>query len=109
MAEGQGAVNALDMDRSRCDYGRVCSRPAKIIKGTGRVAYYPKIRHSPQSFARRLASPFFLPAALSYYEVLTVAQLDKADAACAEAEATRPDEGFCHVAPRLTTPLLPHL
>jgi len=75
-AEGQGAINALDTDGSSCGFDRARSRPAKIIKGTGRVAYYPKIRHSPQSFTRRLASPFFLPAALSYYEVLTVALLE---------------------------------
>jgi hypothetical protein len=38
------------------------------------------MRHSPQSLARRLASPLFLPAASPYHEVLTVAQLDKAGA-----------------------------
>jgi hypothetical protein len=31
-----------------------------------------------------------------------VAQLDKADAACAEAETARPDEGLCHAAPHLS-------
>jgi hypothetical protein len=40
-----------------------------------------EMRRSAQSLARRLASPFFLPAASTYQEVLTVAQLDKADAA----------------------------
>jgi hypothetical protein len=30
-----------------------------------------------------------------------VAQLDKANAVCAKTEASRPDEGFCHAAPRL--------
>jgi hypothetical protein len=49
--------------------------------------------HSPQSFARRLAPSLFLPAASSYHEVLTVAQLYKYDAACTEADAARPDEG----------------
>jgi hypothetical protein len=34
VAEGQGAVNALDMDGSSCGFGRVLSRPAKIIEGT---------------------------------------------------------------------------
>jgi hypothetical protein len=34
--------------------------------------------------------------------VLTLAQLDKADAALAEADAARPDEGLCHAAPRLS-------
>jgi hypothetical protein len=80
-AEAQGAVNALDMDGSSCGFGRVRSRPAKIIKGAKKAAYYPKIRHSPQRLARRLASPFFLPAASSYHEVLTGAQLDMAGAA----------------------------
>jgi hypothetical protein len=38
-AEGQGAVNALDMGRSSCGFGRVCSRPAKILKGAKKAAY----------------------------------------------------------------------
>jgi hypothetical protein len=101
-AEGQGAVNALGMDRSSCGFDRVHSRPAIAIKGAKKAAYYPKIRHSPQSLARHLASPLFLPAAASYHEVLAVAQLDKADAACAEADAARPYKGFCHAAPRLS-------
>jgi hypothetical protein len=54
-------------------------RPAKIIKATKKVAYYPKTRCSPQSSARRLASPFFLPAASSYHEVLAVAVLAVAE------------------------------
>ena len=62
------------MDGSSCGFGRFRSRPAKIIKGTKKAAFYPKIRYSAKSFARRLASPFFLPAASSYHEVLTVAQ-----------------------------------
>jgi hypothetical protein len=62
-AEGHGAVNALDMDGSSCGFDRFRSRPAKIIKGTEKAAYYPKIRHSPPSLARRFASPLFLPAA----------------------------------------------
>jgi hypothetical protein len=32
-AEGQDAANALDMDWGSCGFGRVRSRPAKIIKG----------------------------------------------------------------------------
>jgi hypothetical protein len=51
------------MDYSSCGLGRFRSRLAKIIKGAKKAAYYPKTRHSPQSLARRLASPFFLPAA----------------------------------------------
>ena len=42
--------------------------------------------YSPLSLARRLASPLFLPAVSSYHELLTVAQLDKAGNACAEAD-----------------------
>ena len=52
--------------------------------------------------ARRFASPFFLPATTPYHEVLTVAQQAESNAARAEAEASRPDEGFCHAAPRLS-------
>jgi hypothetical protein len=64
-----------------------------IIKGSKKAAYYPKTRCSPQSIARRLASPFFLLATSSYHEVLTLAQQAKANAARAEAEAARPCEG----------------
>jgi hypothetical protein len=42
------------------------------IKGTKQAAYYPKTRCSPQSLARRLAPPLFLPASSPYHEVLTV-------------------------------------
>ena len=73
-----------------------------FIKGAKTAAFCPKMRHSPKSLARRLASPFFLPETSSYHEVLTVAQQAKASAACAEAEAARPREGFCHAAPRLS-------
>jgi hypothetical protein len=64
-AEGQDAINALDMDGSSCGFDRVRSRPATTIKDANKAAYYPKTRCSPQSLARRLASPFFLPAASS--------------------------------------------
>ena len=80
------------MDGNSCGFDRVRSRPAKIIKGAKKAAYYPKIRYSPQSLARRLASPFFLPATTPYHEVLTVAQQAESNAARAEAEASRPDE-----------------
>ena len=53
-AEGQGAINALDMDGSSFGFDRARSRPAKITKGAKKAAYYPKMRHSPQSLARRL-------------------------------------------------------
>jgi hypothetical protein len=100
------------MGGSSCGFGRVRSRPAMIIKGAKKAAYYPKTRYSPQNLARRLASPFFLPAASSCHGDLKVAQLDKAGAACAEADAARLYEIFCHAAPcffllRLLLP--PHL
>jgi hypothetical protein len=44
------------MDCSSCSFDRVRSRPAMIIKGAKKAAYYPKARCSPQSLARRLAS-----------------------------------------------------
>jgi hypothetical protein len=83
------------MDGSSCGIDRICtrSRQAKIIKSTKKAAFYPKTRFSPQSLARRIASPLFLPAASSYHEVLTVAQQAKANAARAEADAARPGEG----------------
>jgi hypothetical protein len=95
-AEGQGALNALEMDFSSSGFDRVRSRPTKIIKVAKKAAYYPKMRHCPQSLVRRLASPLFLPAASSYHEVLTVALLDKAG------DAARSDVGFRHAAPRLS-------
>ena len=81
------------MGCNSCGFDRVRSRPAKIIKGTKKAAYYPKIRHSPQSLARRFASLFFLSAASPYHEVLTVAQQAKANVACAETQAARLGEG----------------
>jgi len=101
--EGQGALNALDMDFRSCSFDCARSRPAKTIKSTKKAAYIPTIKNSPQSLARRLASPLFLPGASSYNEILTVAQLDRADAACAKADATCPDEGFYQAAPLLST------
>jgi ribosomal protein L37E len=35
------------MDCSYCGFGRVRSRPVKIIKGTKKAANYLKIRHFP--------------------------------------------------------------
>jgi hypothetical protein len=90
--EGQDAANALNMDGSSCGFDRARSRSAKTINGAKKAAYYPKTRFFPQSLAQRLASPFFLPAASLYYEVLAVAQQAKANAACVEAEAARPEE-----------------
>jgi hypothetical protein len=71
------------MDGSSCGSDRARSRPAVNIKGT-KKAVYPKARRSPLGLARRLGSPFFLPAA-----ILTVAKRAKADAARSEAEAAR--------------------
>jgi hypothetical protein len=56
------------MDFTSFSFDRVHSHPAKIIKGAKTAAYCPKMRHSPQSLARCLASPFFRPAASSYNE-----------------------------------------
>ena len=56
------------------DIHRARKRLAKIIKGAKKAAYYPMTRHSPQSLARRLAPPFFLLAAFSYHDVITVSQ-----------------------------------
>jgi hypothetical protein len=101
-AERQGALNALDMDCSSCDFDRARNRPAKIIKGAKKAACCPKTKCSPQRLARHPALPFFLPAASLCHEVLTVAQLGKADAACAEADTVCPDEKFCYVDRRLS-------
>jgi hypothetical protein len=90
---GQGAVNALEIDGSRCGFERVRSRPTKVTEGAKKAANYPNAQCSPQSLARRLASPFFLPAASSYHEVLALAKQAKAYAARAEAEAARPGGG----------------
>jgi hypothetical protein len=81
------------MNRSNCGFGRVRSRLAKIIKGVKEASYYPKTRCFPQSLARRLSPPFFLPAASSYHEILKLGQQAKANAARAEAEAARPGDG----------------
>jgi len=51
---------------------------------------------------RRLASLLFLPTAASCHEAFKEAQLDKANVACAKADAARPDEGFFQAAPRLS-------
>jgi hypothetical protein len=81
--EEQGALNALDMDFKCCGFDWARSRPANTIEGAKKAAYYPEMWHYPQSSARHLASPLFLPAASPYHEVLTAAQLDKAGAVCA--------------------------
>jgi len=40
-AEGQCAVNALDVDKSSCGFDRARSRPAKMIKGAKKTATSP--------------------------------------------------------------------
>jgi hypothetical protein len=45
-AEGQGALNALGMDSRSFGFGRDRNRPAKIIKGAKKAAYYRKARCS---------------------------------------------------------------
>jgi hypothetical protein len=58
------AANALDMDGSSYGLESVCSRPAKIIKGTKKMDL--KTSFSPQSLARRITPSLFLPAASAY-------------------------------------------
>jgi hypothetical protein len=38
-ADGQGAVNTLEMDFRSCGFDRAHSRPAKNIKGEKKAAY----------------------------------------------------------------------
>jgi hypothetical protein len=87
-----GAAAAEGRGGSSCGFDRARCRPASIIKGTKKAAYYSQMRHSTQSLARRLASPFFLPAASSCIEFFTVAQQAKDNGARAEAEPARPGE-----------------
>jgi hypothetical protein len=70
-AEGQGTLGALNMDYSSCGLDRVCSRPAKIIKGAKQAASTQRRGPLRKAWCSA-ASPFFLPAASSYHEVLTV-------------------------------------
>ena len=72
-AEGQGAINALVMDENSSGFDRVRSRPTKIHKDAKKAAYYPKMRHSPKSMARRFASPDFLLAVSSHHAALDAA------------------------------------
>jgi hypothetical protein len=81
------------MDGSSCGFDRARSRSAKIIKGVIKTAYYPKARCSSKCLARRLAWPFFLPAASPYHVALVAAHQAKAIVVRAEAEAACPGEG----------------
>ena len=96
------------MDFRSCSFDCARSRPAKTIKSTKKAAYIPTIKNSPQSLARRLASPLFLPAASSCHEALTAAYLDKAGVACAEADALMRDSAeVLHASPSSAS--FPHL
>jgi hypothetical protein len=66
-------MNALDMDYNSCGFDRARFCPVKIIKGANKAAYYPKMRHSPKSMARRFASPDFLLAVSSHHAALDAA------------------------------------
>ena len=37
-ADGQGALNALDVDGNRCGFDHACSRPVRIMKGAKKTA-----------------------------------------------------------------------
>ena len=96
---------------AKVDLDRVRNRLAKINKGLAKVGNRSMKWFSQQSVAQRLASPFFMPSGSSCPEVLTAAQQDKTDAACAEANAAcakaavaRPGARFCYAAPRLYLP-----
>jgi hypothetical protein len=99
-AEGQDTLNALKMDCRSCGFDRARSRPAKIFEDAKKAAHYPKTRPSLRCLVT--AGRFVVPRGPHR------AQLDKADAVCAEADAARPDGVFCHAAPRLSVPCTPH-
>ena len=69
-------------------------RVNSIIKGLGKRRIRSERIFSPESVALRLGSPFFLPNATSYPEILTVKQQAKADAAHAKTEAARPGRAY---------------
>ena len=83
------------------DLARVRKRLAHVLKGLKKVVCNMEKLHSPESVAKRLASPFFLPPATAYPVFLTVVQQAKVDAAAsakteagvvafAKADAARP-------------------
>ena len=63
------------------DLGRVRRRLAHVLKGLKKVASNAEKQYSPESVAKRLASPFFLPPATAYPVFRTVLQQAKVDAA----------------------------
>ena len=74
--------------------GQVRKRLNKIMRGLGKHRLKSERVCSPESVALRLGSPFFLPNATSYPEILTVKQQAKADAANAKTEAARPGRAY---------------
>ena len=73
------------------DLDRVRSRLAHVLKGLEKVVCNAEKQYSPESVAKRLASPFFLPPATAYPVLLTVVQQAKVDAAArTKADAARP-------------------
>ena len=63
------------------DLARVRKRLAHVPKGLKKVVCNMEKLYSPESVAKRLASPFFLPPATAYPVFLTVVQQAKVDAA----------------------------
>ena len=73
------------------DLARVRKRLAHVLKGLKKVVCNMEKLYSPESVAKRLASPFFLPPATAYPVLLTVVQQAKVDAAArTKADAARP-------------------
>ena len=63
------------------DLARVRKRLAHVLKGLKKVVCNMEKLYSPESVAKRLASPFFLPPATAYTVIRTVVQQAKVDAA----------------------------
>ena len=63
------------------DLARVRKRLVRVLKGLKKVVCNAEKQYSPESVAKRLASPFFLPPATAYPVFRTVVQQAKVDAA----------------------------
>ena len=63
------------------DLARVRKRLVRVLKGLKKVVCNAEKQYSPESVAKRLASPFFLPPATAYTVIRTVVQQAKVDAA----------------------------
>ena len=73
------------------DLARVRKRLVRVLKGLKKVVCNAEKQYSPESVAKRLASPFFLPPATAYPVIRTVVQQAKVDAAArTKADAARP-------------------